>query len=70
MLRSKVKAQGHQGQKRKTAELSPLTIHSKVCTAGGTHQKATDDTTAWPAGGDGLRRWENQRMLSSLFVIL
>jgi len=28
---SKVKGQGHQGQKRKTAESSPLTMHSKAC---------------------------------------
>jgi len=28
-------------------------------------QAATENTTAWPPGGDGLRQWENQRMLSS-----
>ena len=28
-------------------------------------QSATDDTIAWPPGGDVLRRSENQRMLSS-----
>ena len=28
---SKVKGQGHQGQKRKTTESSPLTVHSKAC---------------------------------------
>jgi len=32
MSRSKVEGQGHQGQKqRKTAESSPLTMHSKAC---------------------------------------
>jgi len=32
MSRSKVKDQGHQGQKkRKTAESSPLTMHSRAC---------------------------------------
>jgi len=30
-LSSKVKGQGHQGQKRKTSESSPLTMHSRVC---------------------------------------
>jgi len=39
-------------------------MHSKACAVGGT-QAATDDIIAWPTGGDGLRRWENQRMLSS-----
>jgi len=28
-------------------------------------QAATDDTIAWPPGDDGLRWWENQRMLCS-----
>jgi len=31
-LKVKVKGQGHQGQKkRKTAESSPMTMHSRVC---------------------------------------
>jgi len=29
-------------------------------------QAATDDTIAWPPGGDGPRRWENQCMVSSV----
>jgi len=61
MSKSKVKGQGHQEKKQKTAE----TMHSKACTVGGTQQAATDDTIAWPPRGEGLRRWENQRMLSS-----
>ena len=60
--RSKVKVSR---DKRKTAESSPLTVHSRACAVGRTQQAATDDTIAWPPGGDGLRRWENQRMLSS-----
>jgi len=40
-------------------------MHSKACAVGRTQQAATDDTIAWPPEGDGLRRWENQRMLSS-----
>jgi len=43
-------------------------MHSKACTVGGTQQAATDDTIAWPLGGDRLRRWENLRMLSSSFI--
>jgi len=43
-------------------------MHSRACTVGGTQQAATDDTIAWPLGGDRLRRWENQRMLSSSFI--
>jgi len=48
--------------KRKTAELSPLTVHSMVCAIAGPYA-----ATAWPPGGNGLRRWENQRMLSSYY---
>jgi len=40
-------------------------MHSNACAVGGTQQAATDDTIAWPLRGDWLRRWENQRMLSS-----
>jgi len=40
-------------------------MHSKACARGGTQQAATDDTIAWPFGGDRLRQWENQHMLSS-----
>ena len=52
-------------KKRKTAESSTLTMHSMTCTIGGTQQAATDDTIAWPFGGDRLCQWENQHMLSS-----
>jgi len=71
MSRSKVKGHGHQGQKGKTAELSPLTMHSKACAVGRTQQAATDDTIAWSKRDDDsacwrrIRRWENQRMLRS-----
>jgi len=55
---------------RKTAELSPLTLHSKACAVGRTQQAATDDTVGalWRHSKHDLtrlRRWENQRMLSS-----
>jgi len=40
-------------------------MRSKACTLGGTQQEATDDTIARPSGGDGLRQFENQHMLSS-----
>jgi len=51
-----VKGQGHREQKkRKTAESSPLTMHSKACTIGHMQQAATDDTIA-PPGVDELRR--------------
>jgi len=63
----KVKDQkDHHGQtNEKLAESSPLTMHSRACAVGRTQQAATNDTTAWPPRGDGLRRWENQRMMSS-----
>jgi len=64
---SKVKGQGHQGQKRRGAESSPLTVHSTACAVGHMQQAATDDTIACPPGSDGLRWWENQRMLSSVY---
>ena len=51
---------------KKTAVSSPLTVHSRACAVGRTQYAATDDTIAWPPGGDGLRRWEHRRMLSSL----
>jgi len=40
-------------------------MHSRARAVGRTQQTATDDAIAWSPGGDGLRRWENQRMLSS-----
>jgi len=61
---------GHRGQKkRKTAESSPLIVHSRACAVGRMQQAATDDTIAWPPRGDGLRWWENQRMLSSCAIV-
>jgi len=36
-------------------------MHSKACALGRTQQAATDDTIAWPPGGDVLRLWENHR---------
>jgi len=71
--RSKVKVTRDKKREKKTAEPSPLTMHSKACAdcaVGGMQQSATYDTIAWTPGGDGLRRWENERMLSSLFVSL
>ena len=64
---SKVKGQGRQRQKKnkKVAESSPLTVHSTVCH---TQQAATDNTIAWPPRDDGLRQFENQRMLSSIVL--
>jgi len=60
-----VTCKGQRDKERRTAESSPLTVHSKACAVGGTQKAATDDTIPWPPGGDRLRRWENQRMLSS-----
>jgi len=38
--------------------------------ARGMQHAATDDRYhCLPPGGDGLRRWENQRMLSSCFYV-
>ena len=65
-FKSRVKGQIHRGQKkRKTAESSSLTVHRTAYVVGRTQQAATDNTIAWPPGCDGLRRWENQRILSS-----
>jgi len=64
MSRSKSRSPGQ--KYKKTAESSPLTVHSKACAVGVTQQAATDDAIAWLPSGDGLCRWENQRMLSSL----
>ena len=64
--RQRPKVKVTRDKKRKTAESSPLTMHSKACAVGGAQQAATDDTTAWLPGGDRLRRWENQRMLPTL----
>jgi len=50
MSRSKVKDQGHKGQRQKTAESSQLTMHRRACAVARpyTQQAATDDTIAWP----------------------
>ena len=40
--------------KNKTAESSPLRMHNNACAVGRTQQAATDDTTAWLPGGDGV----------------
>ena len=50
----KVKGEGHQGQETKTAESSPLTVHTKACAVGRMQQAATDDTIAWLTMGDGV----------------
>ena len=57
--------QGHQGQRGKSAESYPLTVHNTAWAIGRVQQAATDDTTAWLPGGNGLCQWENQHMLSS-----
>jgi len=64
--RSKVKVT--RDKKRKSAESYPLTMHSTACAVGRTQHAATDDTIEQPPEGDGLHRWENQRMLS-IFII-
>jgi len=69
MSRSKTKVIRDKKNK-KPAETSPLTMHSRACAVaiGRTQEAATVDTIAWPPGGDGLRRRENERMLSRCFV--
>jgi len=62
--RTKVKVTGTKNEK-KLLSIIQLTMHSKAFTVGRTQQAATDDAIAWPPRGDALRRWENQRMLSS-----
>jgi len=64
----KIKGQGHQGQKIEKLLSHPhwQCIVGRVPWLGRTQQAATHDTIAWPPRGDGLRRWENQRMLSSV----
>ena len=37
-------------KKRKTAESSPLIMHSKACAVGRTQKLAADDSIAWPPG--------------------
>jgi len=64
MSRSKVMVIGDK-KNEKLLKSSSLTMHSRACAVGRTHQAATDDTSALPPRGDRLRRWENQRMLSS-----
>ena len=40
-------------KKRKTAESSPMTMHSKACAVGRAQQAATNDTIACPPGVTG-----------------
>jgi len=70
-LGSKVKGQGHRGQKNEKLLSHPQRqcIVYDVRRIGRMQQAATDDTIAWPPGADELRRWENQRMLSSYLLI-
>jgi len=70
--RSKVKGQGRQGQKkRKTAEPSPLTMHSRACAVARPYAASSNGRYHCVAArGYWLRRWENQRMLSSLSVFV
>ena len=68
----KVKGQGHQGQKTKNcSESSPLTVHCRECAVAGPYAARSNRRYhCVPLGGNGLRLWENQCMLSSLFVYL
>jgi len=66
----KIKGQCHQGQKRKTAESSPLTMHSMACDVARPYAARSNRRYyCVPPGSDGLRRWENQRMLSSCTTV-
>ena len=66
----KIKRQRHQGQKkRKTAESSPLTMHSRACIIARPYAACCNRRYhCVPPGGDGLRQWENQLMLSSIYM--
>ena len=72
---SKVKVKGQRSRSplRKNEKLlshpHSQCIVGRAPKLGRTQQAVTDDTIAWPPGGDGLRRWENQRQLSSDDVI-
>ena len=62
--RSKVKVT--KDKKRKTAESSPLTMHSRACVVARPYAARSNRRYhCVPPGGDGLRRWEDQGMLSS-----
>jgi len=63
--RSKVKVTRDK-KERKAAESSPLTMHSRACAVARPHAARSNRRYhCVPPEGDGLRRWENQRMLSS-----
>jgi len=72
---SKVKVKGQRSRslgtkKRKTADSSQLTMHSRACAVARPYAARRNRRYhCMPTGHDGLRRWENQRMLSSLFMI-
>jgi len=52
---------------KKTAESSPLTMHSRMCTVTRPYAACSNRRYHYVLpGGDGLCRWDNQRMLSSL----
>jgi len=54
-------------KKRKTAESPPLTMHSRSCAVSGPYAARSNRRYhCVPPGGDEPRRWENQRMLSSI----
>ena len=58
-------------KKRKTAESSLLTMHSRACALARRYAARSNRRYhGVPLGGDGLRRWENQRTLSSFVLIL
>jgi len=66
--KAKVKCQGYQGQKwKKNCWVIPTdNVYYSVRRR---PYAVADDAIAWPPRGDRLRRWENQRMLSSLTCI-
>ena len=62
----KVKVKVIRDKKRKTGESFPLTMHGRAYALA--RQYAARSNRRYhcvPPGGDGLRRWKNQRMLSS-----
>ena len=68
MSRSKVKGQGHQGQKHEKLLSHP---HGQcIVRHAPSRCKQQQTIPLWPPAGDGLRRWENQRMLCSHWITI
>jgi len=65
------KAKVARDKKRKNAESSPLTMHSRACAVARPYAASSNGRYHCVAArGYWLRRWENQRMLSSLSVFV